>query len=813
MLAAATPWNEADRLGALLSYDILDTDAEPAFDAVTQAAALICDTPVALVSLVDEDRQWFKSICGLEGLSQTPRSVAACAHTILGDDILEIEDTDGDLRFFDNPFLREHSIRFYAGANLVDAAGFNLGTLCVVDRKPRRLTAQQRRSLAELSKTVIKLIEHRRADRALRQGEKLYRELFQSAAHGLALVTLQSEWVAVNPAFCRMLGYTEAELLALSMHAIVHPDDVSPDLTRYWALLAGEITGYATTKRYIRKDGATVHARLTISVARSPVGEPVHVVAQIEDVTAETAARANAVRLEGLLADAIEAMRDGVAIFGADGRALRVNSAIQRHLVNGRPVFEIGKAFDDIIALFWEDTPTDARKRPIAEIQSIARGLYQEADGNPTEIMLPGGDWYQVRYFKTGDGGRLFVETDITALKRAAEALEAAKDDANSANKAKSIFLAGMSHEIRTPLNGVLGFADMLLEGELTASQRNLTGLLRNAGQTLLALVNDVLDISKIEAGKLELETVATDPLELLQSAASILQAQIVAKGLTLRISGAPDVPRWILGDPTRLRQILLNLLGNALKFTERGAITARLGRIRAQEGDRLRFEIEDTGMGIPANRLDQLFQDFSQVDHSITRRFGGTGLGLAICRRLAQAMGGEVGVTSRLGHGSTFWFTIALTEATEPAPQDHVFQPDPAQPPLDILVAEDVATNRMIIEAMLRKAGHRVTLVENGADAVAAVADGAFDLVLMDVEMPTMDGLTATQAIRALAGERNRLPVIALTAAAMLEDVDKCKACGMDELVTKPIDRKKLFQAITRCVGEQSLEAAGVLG
>jgi CheY-like chemotaxis protein len=359
-----------------------------------------------------------------------------------------------------------------------------------------------------------------------------------------------------------------------------------------------------------------------------------------------------------------------------------------------------------------------------------------------------------------------------------------------------------MSHEIRTPMNGIVGFADLLLDGPLTREQRQQTALIKQAGTSLLAIINDILDLSKIEAGRLDIEQIPMQPADVVEAALAIVRSDAVAKGLELRMNFAAGLPGWIAGDPTRLRQILLNLLSNAVKFTDKGSISVEVSRAAEGGVARLRFAITDTGAGIPRERQHLLFQNFSQIDSSINRRYGGTGLGLAICKRLAEAMGGSVGVDSEPGRGSTFWFTIALVEAA-PATAEARAARSAARTPARVLVVDDIKINQLIVDALLKAAGHQTALVSNGAEAIEAVQAQDYDLVLMDMEMPVMDGIAATEAIRRLGDRVRDIPIVALTANAMAEEVARARAAGMNDHLAKPIDRELLLATVAKWSGE----------
>ncbi|MFE1598445.1 ATP-binding protein [Methylobacterium sp. ID0610] len=433
------------------------------------------------------------------------------------------------------------------------------------------------------------------------------------------------------------------------------------------------------------------------------------------------------------------------------------------------------------------------------------------------ERVRPNGQVLEVTTTSTADGGILHIFTDVTARKAVEAALaeahrvaQAARREAEAGSAAKSEFLATMSHEIRTPLTGVLGYADLLMaEGDLAPEQRRLVQRIQGAGEALLTIVDDILDFSRIEAGEIKLDPRPFRPAELVDDALALIRAAADDKQLALTARIDPGVPERLVGDGGRFRQVLLNLLNNAVKFTRRGSVTVTVTREAdgtAAPGCPIRVRVTDTGIGIPAEKHGRLFQRFSQVDGSIQRRFGGTGLGLAISRRLVEAMGGEIAVESREGEGSTFWFTVRLAECPPavPAPSPAAAPPR-SGPPARILMADDNLINQEIVRRLLEAIGHRVDVVDDGAAAVQAVQAAAYDLVLMDVQMPGTDGLTATRRIRGLPGAPARVPIIALTANVLPAQVAEFRAAGMDDHIGKPFRHDDLYAVVARWSGARA--------
>ncbi|SMF91535.1 PAS domain S-box-containing protein [Azospirillum oryzae] len=459
----------------------------------------------------------------------------------------------------------------------------------------------------------------------------------------------------------------------------------------------------------------------------------------------------------------------------------------------------VGAVHDGLLATY---RGSDAAV-PRSEMRELT-GRRKDGSEFPLEVTLAG--WRE--------GDRRYVTgalRDVTAQREIEASLRRAKEAADQANRAKGEFLATMSHEIRTPMNGVLG-ALALVEGpNLDDDQRQLLEVANRSGNALLQIIDDILDLSKLEAGKAEVEPVDFELRAVLGDSIDLLEPAACGRGLILTREVAPAVPDRVRADLRRIRQVLVNLVGNALKFTNRGGVAVRVGPEGEPAADGsffLRFEVADTGIGIPEDVQPTLFRRFTQGDSSTTRRFGGTGLGLAISRELVTLMGGRIGVTSAEGKGSTFWFTVRCEPAADPSagvlsvpcapePVPAGGSETPTAAGLHVLVAEDNEINRDIVVTMLRRAGHRVTAVEDGLQAVRLVEEGGFDLVLMDVQMPVMDGVTATRHIRAMPGEAGRLPIVALTGNVMPGHRAEYLAAGMTAYLTKPIVSADLYEVL----------------
>ena len=494
----------------------------------------------------------------------------------------------------------------------------------------------------------------------------------------------------------------------------------------------------------------------------------------------------------------VENSSDAIALIGRDSALVYVSPSTDR-ILGYRPQELLGRSTLDFV--HPDDQPamrgvlTRAFEQPGTPILSVSR--FHHHDGSYRYIE----GWIVNRFAEATVGALVLNYRDITDRKRVEQELQQAMERAEAASRAKSDFVANMSHEIRTPMNGILGMTELAIGSQTPEEQREYLDLVMASGETLLSLINDILDVSKIEAGKLELERLRFEPRPLISDTVRMLQWRAREGGLTLTAHVADDVPAAVEGDAGRLRQVLVNIIGNALKFTEEGGVAVHVGGSTTDAGVTLRFAVTDTGIGIPLDKQAVIFDSFTQADGSTTRKYGGTGLGLTISSKLVEMMDGRLWVESVLGQGSTFHFSVLVAVATPTGASVPMADPPAAVPPLralHVLLAEDNAVNQLVARRMLERQGHRVMVAPNGREALAELARAAFDVVLMDVQMPDMDGFEATRAIRQseIGTSRHQL-IVAMTADARTDDRDRCLAGGMDAYLSKPIAEARLHATL----------------
>jgi PAS domain S-box-containing protein len=691
------PADEAERLAALRCYDVLDTPPEPAYDDLAMLAARLCAAPIALVTFVDENRQWFKAVYGVR-IRSTPRAHSFCARAIVPPTpkLMVVPDATADPRFRSNPLVTgEPHIRFYAGAPLVTPDGHALGTLCVIDKSPREgATDEVAESLGALARQVVAQLELRRTLKECRETFDRYRQA-DASRQRLAGIVESSEDAIIgtdtddvvtswNAAAERLFGWTAAEVIGHKLGRLTPPD--RPDEL---AALGDRLRARQRIERYetvrLHKSGA----RIDVAVSVSPI--------------------------------------------------------------------------------------LDERRQAVGAARIIH---------------------------------------DITRQKRAEEELLAAKEAAEQANRSKSRFLANVSHELRTPLNAIIGYSEMLAEdAKDQGHERYLPDLqkIRDAGRDLLALIGDVLDLSKIEAGRMPLHLETFDVPKMVRDVVDTLAPLVARNRNTLEVD-CPETLGTMHADVTKVRQCLFNLLGNAAKFTEQGTIRLVVSRERSAAREWLLFRVTDTGIGMSPAQIERLFEAFAQAEATTARRFGGTGLGLTISRQLARMMGGDVTVCSELGEGSTFTIVLPaeVTElsvaaaATSAAAANETAGPcAAASGPAEhgrgqVLVIDDEHTARESAARILRSEGYEPVLAASGEEGLRWLREAPARpcAVVLDVMMPVMDGWSVLSAIK-LHPATADIPVIVATA---LEDQDIAWALGAAAYLMKPVERERLAAVLHKC-------------
>jgi signal transduction histidine kinase/HPt (histidine-containing phosphotransfer) domain-containing protein len=992
---------EAIRLARLSLLAVMDSEPEPIFDALTRMASAICGTPIALISLLDDKRLWFKSNVGLDGVQQIDRELAFCTHAIEADELMEVGDAQQDSRFFDNPLVKgEPGIRFYAGAPIVMSGGERLGTLCVVDRAVRHLTDSQRAALVQLAEVVSQaLLLRERAhffevvgqedrfkvsadgsplgifhadakgrtlwtrsvghadyeqglpvrlmgalqeitakkavEEELRQANRLLQAVLENLPCGVSVFDGDMQLVAHNAQLRKLLDLPDSlfEMPVVTFESIVRYNtargefkdgllesvvgeiverarDPAPHhfqgtrsngltldirgapmpgggfvstyvdisaaraaeaalrlseerqhrafvasgvvlwdfdletgqvyLSENWADLIGDLGGDlgVTTSTTLQALLALVpqEDQLAIRAAFVPVLKGVR-----ESYLAEHRVR----KVDGSTAWVLSVGK--VTLRDANGRALRASgtnrdvSARKYAQLEQQSAAAITSATLDAtedgilvlndrrdIVLFnqrfldmWH-FPKDLVGGDNRELARFAvtqvkdpRAFMAKSDELYKDVLAESFDVLELKDGRTFERyskphrldaqafGRVWSFRDVTARRAVEAELKQAKDAAVAANRAKSAFLATMSHEIRTPLNGILGITQLLLDEPLSVQQTQFAQLIDSSAQSLLVLVDDFLDLAKIDAGKTVLEEIPFNLRRLLADVSELFGYRASAKSLLFRLTAAPTVPERIWGDSARLRQVLVNLLGNALKFTETGEVSLTVAATEPAQGQvKLVFSVADTGIGIASDAKARIFTNFMQADSSTTRKYGGTGLGLAIVKGLSELMGGRVDVHSVLGEGSTFNVTLDSVRVVADSVSANVSRRmAPTFEKMDgrILVVEDNPTNQIVAVGLLKKIGYeQVVVVGDGKQALEHALRGDFVAIFMDCQMPVMDGYVATQTLRAQAC---RTPIIAMTANASPGDEQRCLQAGMSDYLAKPVTQANLLEVLTRWV------------
>lgn len=815
VLPDPTSQNEARRIDSLRRCTILGTPAEQAYDDLTKLAASIAGAPIAVVSLIYPDRIWFKSRVGVE-TDSIPHEDSFCMHAVASEEPLIVGDAMQDPRFCNLPGVKgPPHVRFYAGVPLVLDDGTRPGVLCVLDTRPRSMTPHLIESLRMVARQVSAHLSLRKAiadlrieSEAKRQNEERYRAALAGSLDAFFLLRCvrddsgqiaDFEFIDTNAQALMMLRMREEDIIGRRLGEVFPQSRELGYFQRYVdAVHSGRSFQEERTGRHKAIEGRLLQMQIV------PLKDGVAITAR--DVTEQRDAMRAIRESEERFDLAVRGSSDGIWDWDVPSGRLWVSARYME--------LTWREARSQVIPIqSWEaDLHPDDRDRVL---KTLADHLAQKGPyDNEYRLRVAPGEyrWFRARgqalWDSSGNAVRMAGSlSDIEARKQAEQALEIARNEAEAANRAKSEFLANMSHEIRTPMTAILGYADLLREDPDASTdvggRSEILNTIQRNGEHLLTVINDILDLSKIEAGRMSIEWRPASPVQILEEVCGTMRHRAVDKGLSLNVE-VGRIPEFILTDATRLRQILINLIGNAIKFTREGTVTVLMDHIDSPRSPRLRIRVIDTGIGIAPDRLGQLFTPFGQADSSMARRFGGTGLGLVISRRLAQALGGDMTVHSTPGLGSTFTAEVGAFAADESvvpreAPSRGAERATVTRSGLRILLAEDGVDNRRLLVHLLRRAGHTVEAVENGRDAVDRISrssGASFDVVLMDMQMPDMDGYAATEELRR---RGCTLPIIALTAHAMSGDRQRCLASGCDDYLTKPVESVRLLEVCTR--------------
>ncbi len=676
---------EIERLKSLLSYNIIDTLKEKEFDKLAQLASIICETPIALISLIDDKRQWFKAKIGIEA-EEMPKELTFCQYTIEKEELWEVEDTTKNELLKDNPNVTaENGIRYYAGLPLQCSLGYNIGTLCVADLKPKKISDKEKFALEIISEQIMILLE------AKKRNDQLINELKE-------LVKLKE----------------------LESQKIIEKS--SEEIKMFYD-----------------------------SISNS----------------------------------------NGIIEMDAFGKIINSNQLIVELLG-----ISSNNLINQPISTFFDLELNEATISRLLDTKNHILKFNKNPDSDK---------WIQANFIKIEniEGGiekLILVCQDITNRIHGQQELENAKNVSDYLNKQKDQFIATVSHEIRTPINAILGFTDVLLEIEDDVNKVDYLSSVKTAGLGLLHIVNDILDISKIEAGMLQIDETPFQLNEVINNVISTLKLKASEKNIKLLYAIDSDVTNNLLGDKNRLNQILINIVGNAIKFTEKGKVELRVANQKTENNTIfIEFSIIDTGIGINQKKLQSIFDRFSQAEVSTSRKFGGTGLGLSISKELIDMQKGSISVQSTENVGTTFTFVIPYTinlfttHFLDDKKEVELF----ASFSKNILLCEDNELNQKLITTIFEKTNHKIYIANNGVEALELLKNKDFDIILMDLQMPKMDGYETTTIIR---NELHlTIPIIALTANSLIYEKERCMNMGMNDYLSKPFSKKDLFELLNK--------------
>ena len=710
-------------------------------------------------------------------------------------------------------------------------------------KKIKDLNDRVQLQLTELEHLKSPLIPQIELSQDLLDSEERFRGTFEQAAVGIGHVALDGKFLRTNERFSEITGYPKAELEKLTFQDITHPQDVNADLSQLQQLIEGKISTYTMDKRYLRKQGDIIWVTLTVALVRSDDGKPKYAISVVQDITARKEAEAKLVLLGRELKMLLEERTKNLG--EETSKRLTTQEALERseeqlrlitHVLPAavlyidnqliyrfcNPIYckWVQRSYEEIIGKSVKEVVGNEFYAAIFGLMS--RALQGEIVSE--EMTLPYRDKTRFTHVdlvpeRDSEGlvrGFIVLVVDTSASKAILDELEIAKAEAIAANQAKSTFLANMSHEIRTPLSAVLGFSELLAADDTKKTDRGVyLSVIKRNGEMLSNIIDDILDLSKVEADKIEVEKKRVKLADILEDLTRSLSIKAAEKNLQLKVRADGPIPSTLWTDPFRLRQILMNIVGNAIKFTERGSVEIRVQQLSDEKKSKLAFYVQDTGCGLSSSQIAKLFTQFTQADASTKRKYGGTGLGLVLSKKLAKLLGGDVTlVESSLDLGSTFLVVIDpgdlknVSQDTLPdlPSQDDLLKAGRSNTILEavkILLVEDTADNQLLIKTHLLKSGANVDFAHNGQEAIHMAQDHSYDVVLMDIQMPVMDGYEATENLRSNGYKK---PIIAISAHAMKDERERCLNAGFNGYIAKPVDRHVLISVVSRFAVEHPI-------
>ncbi len=935
------PENEKDRLAALNSYDIMDTLPEGVYDNITKLASIICETPIALISLVNQEKQWFKAEVGL-GAKETPRDISFCQYAIMGEEVFEVSNAKENPIFSDNPLVTgDPNIRFYAGTPLKDEDGYNLGTLCVIHTEPKKLSKTQKEALDLLGKEVIAQFTIRRKNIEFKEIENY----FNKALDLICIAGDDGFFKKINPSFTEVLGYSENELLDRPFASLIHPEDVDQTSREIQKLVAGgKIISFIN--RFKTKKGNYVHLSWNADIDK----DSGNMFAVARDVTSEIIKTDEIVNLnifqntvlDGADYSIIATDKDGtITAFNKGAQSLLgyskeevigktspaifhdINEVVERSKelseelkTKIEPGFEVfvakaksggadinewtyitktGQSIPvelSITALFNSKNEitgylgigknlTD-QKNKIAEIERLKndldfeikainnsalrveldvkgkiisandnflkltkykskdiidlhhsaliskeekeqesynifwdnlkqgvsqQGIFKRVTKNGTIIWIRG-SYIPVKNSEGKIDRIIKIAYDVSESISLQEDLKNAVALAKQATIAKDEFLANMSHEIRTPMNAIVGFTELIESTELNDEQIDYLSSIKAASGNLLTIINDILDFAKIESGQLTLNSEPFIVSEALNLTKKTLKSLAQKKGLSLQFFTETDLVSPVLGDVGRLNQVLVNLIGNAIKFTEKGGVQVFTSLLSETNNSyEIEFKVKDSGIGIAEDKLDKIFSRFQQAEEYTTRKYGGTGLGLSISSKIIEALGGKLKVESKLGEGSEFSFVLMClkTKSSSDVKKELNVKQRKNISNAEVLLIEDNPLNQILAKQILIKEGVNLTISDDGKAGVEEIINNPnkYDVVLMDLQMPIMNGYEATKHIRNEL--KLNIPIIAMTAHSLVGEQKKCIDLGMNDYISKPYTQQELLSKLSKFINHNN--------